>query len=99
MQTDYWKSQEVQPTFKEWQSFMEGCVMCQCDHGCNQWMLEQRSKIALFMRILSTKGNTSLDKLAQMPLQRANRIYFLLSIREAVKFNKELRDEQNKEGQ
>lgn len=84
---------EVQPSFKEWQDFFEGCVGCHCDHGCNQWVAEQSSKVVLFMRILSNKGSTSLDRVAQMELKKANKILFRIYRWEGQKYNRWLRSQ------
>lgn len=98
MNTDYWKSLEIQPSFENWKEFYEGCLMCGCDHGCNEWIFENRSKIAILFRILSKpNSNTSLDKMAKMPLKRADHIFYWLMFKETKRFNKKLRELAKKE--
>ncbi len=98
METDYWKRTEVQPDVDRWLNFYEGCVHCSCDHGCNQWVFEQRARAALLMRAMrqGTKKAT-LDRLVQIPLERANKIWYWLAMRETIILNIAMReDEKNK---
>ena len=84
MNTDYWKSTEVQPDIDTWLDFWNGCVHCACDHGCNQWIDEQSARAALIMRAMRLGSKKSvLDKLVQIPLKRVNRVWFWLTMRES----------------
>lgn len=92
METPYWKQMETHDTFKEWKEFYDGCLMCGCDHGCNQWIVEQRAKIALFFRVLGQSNSTTgLNKLAKMPLKRANAVFYWLHWRDIKRWNREYR--------
>jgi len=84
--------------FKSWQGEWDGCMMCACDHGCNQWLVKNQSKASLVMRVLSSKGSTKLDKIVQMSNQKANKIWFWIHMRENKKFNEELRREERRQG-
>jgi hypothetical protein len=95
MQTDYWKSTEAQSTFEKWHSFLEGCLHCACDHGCNQWVKEQGRRSALLFRILAKKDSTtSLDRVTQMPLEKVNAIWFRITSWESDKWNRENRKQE-----
>lgn len=102
MQTPYWQKMEIQPSFKEWKEFYDGCLMCACDHGCNQWLKEQQARASLLFDAISTPGSTKPDKIAQMSLERVNKIWYRLVWWKAEKFNRELRklesNEQNEKG-
>ena len=92
MNTDYWKSTEVQPDIDTWLGFWEGCVHCACDHGCNQWIEEQNARAALIMRAMRLGSKKSvLDKLVQIPLDKANRIWFWIAARESRLLNDAMR--------
>jgi len=94
--SDHWKDMEVQPSFKEWLGMYQGCLICDCGHGCADWVKEQGRKAALLMRILSNpKATTSLEKVTQMPLERANRIWWRIMHGEMRTFNRKLREEGN----
>lgn len=90
--TPYWTQMETQPNFDVWLGFYEGCVLCGCDHGCNQWIAENHAKISLAFRIMrDPKATTKLDKLSQLPLKRADAIWIRLMRWGSEKFNRELR--------
>lgn len=90
--TPYWKKMEVQPSFKEWLEFWNGCVHCGCDHGCNQWIMEQNARAGLLFMIMGNpKKTTDLDKVVKMPLKKVNKIWFRIISWQSEKFNRELR--------
>jgi hypothetical protein len=64
--SDYWEDSKRQPSFKEWLAMWHGCVLCNCDHGCNQWIVENAPKAYLLFEGLR-QGQTAefLDKIAQ----------------------------------
>lgn len=100
MQTDYWKSTEVQPSFKDWKEFREGCIACACDHGCNAWVKEQEAKSSLFFDILTNKNaTTSLDKVAKMPLERANKIWYRIFRWRMYRANREMNEQIRRENE
>lgn len=93
METDYWKSTEVQPDVDTWLSHWEGCLTCACDHGCNQWVKEQSARAALVMRAMRLgSAKRLLDKLVQIPLKRADKVWFWIHMRENKALNDALRD-------
>jgi len=93
MQTEYWKSTEVQPDIDTWLGFWDGCVHCACDHGCNQWVMEQTARASLIMNAMRQgKSKDRLDKLVQIPVERANKIWYYIGTRFSRKFNKLLRE-------
>jgi hypothetical protein len=89
----YWKEMEAQPSYREWREFFEGCIACSCDHGCNEWILEQSKKAMLFLRIMHKNSPTSLDKLARMSLQRADKIFYRVQRWDMEKYNRKLKSE------
>lgn len=92
MGSSYWKEMETQPTFKEWKEFYDGCVMCNCGHGCQQWIKEQQGKMSLLFEVLSNPNSTTKpDKIAQMSPERANKIWYKIMRWKSQKFNRELR--------
>lgn len=93
MNTGYWKESEVKPDFKTWLDFYEGCIMCGCDHGCNQWIKEQEARNALAIRMLQL-GSKNLDKLVTIPLERANKIWFWIRHQDIRRFNEKLRKQE-----
>ena len=81
--------EETHPTIDEWLDHYEGRVSCACDHGCNQYDLDAAAKISLITRAMRLGSPKSiLDKLAQLPFQRANRIWYFLKHRESRVLNK-----------
>jgi len=91
MQTPTWQREEVQPTAQAWLDYYDGCMMCACDHGCNQWIEEQKYRTSLLMRILLTpNATTSADKVARLPLQRVMNIWVRLENWESQKWNRRL---------
>lgn len=96
--SDYWKKTEVQPNVDEWLSYWEGCLICACDHGCNQWVKEQGHRAALIMRAMRLGSKKSvLDKLVQMPLKKSDKIWYWLYKRENMAINEAMQiDEENK---
>lgn len=90
---NYWVEQKTQPNFKTWLNYYNSCLMCDCGHGCKTWIEEQRSKAALIMEVQSNKNaTTSLDKIAQMPPEKANEIWMRIMWWRSEKFNRELRE-------
>lgn len=70
----------------------DGSLACDCDHGCRQWIYDNRHRTGLFLEILKTKGSvTNLDKLAQMDIDRVNKIHRRILSWKSEKFNRELR--------
>ncbi len=88
----YWEKQKTQKDFESWLSMYDGCVGCACDHGCNQWLVENQTKAALMFRIIRNKGTTNLDRVARMDTLKANLIWFFLSYRRSKKVNRFLND-------
>lgn len=67
----FWKFAEKQPDFishfHTWMDYWEGCVLCACDHGCNQFLLANAAKAAALLR---ARGNAeSLDELNQLAMK------------------------------
>ncbi len=94
MQSDYWKTKETAKDFKSWLSEWEDCLVCACDHGCNQWVKEQGHRAALLFRILSTKGNTSLERVTQIPLKEVDQIWYRIVTWESEKWNRDNRKQE-----
>jgi uncharacterized protein YutD len=44
------KQEDFISAFDTWISYWEGCVLCHCDHGCNQFILENAAKMAAILR-------------------------------------------------
>ena len=71
---------ETYDSYKDWKSNYDGCLMCACDHGCNQWVASQSRRTSLILRILTKKdSNTSLDKVVKMTDERVNWLWYYLN--------------------
>ena len=93
MNTDSWKATETQKDFQSWLSFYEGCLMCACDHGCNQWVKEQTQRAALLFRILSKpNATTKLEKVTNIPLEKVDKLWYKIAMRESKEWNGKLRE-------
>lgn len=44
------KQEDFISQFHVWMDYWEGCVMCACDHGCNQFLLENAAKMVAILR-------------------------------------------------
>jgi hypothetical protein len=84
-------SDEPSKSYKEWRYEWDGSMLCDCGHGCNQWLKKNHSKVSLIMRVRDNNGKTSLDKIVQMKNDRADKIWYFLVMRDSRKFNEELR--------
>lgn len=94
----YWEEQKKQPNFKAWLDFYNGCLICDCGHGCRNWLEEQRSKAALIMEVQNNKSATTcVDKIAQMDPKRADDIWVRIMWWRSDKLNRELREQEEKE--
>jgi hypothetical protein len=95
----YWASMGFQKSADSFWESHEGCWACGCDHGCNQWLVENAPKAALMRRVMKKHpGNTAmLDKIAQMSLPRVNHILFWLCQQDSRRFNNELWAEEAKQ--
>lgn len=80
-------------TYEGWVSERDGCIMCACGHGCNQWLQNNLTKTSLILRILYSRGSTSLDRIVQMENSKVDKIWHWLQMRAATKFNEQLRKE------
>lgn len=87
METPYWQKMETQDSLRDWMEFYQGCLACDCDHGCRGWIFENRVKTMLIMRILAGNGDTNLDRVAKMPLKRAAEIVHWLNWRDVKRAN------------
>lgn len=82
-------SDEPSENYEKWKSGLDGSIMCDCDHGCRQWIKNNWTKISL---VLKYKDKPALlDKIVSMENARANNIWYWLEMREVKKFNEELR--------
>lgn len=93
MNSPYWQQMEKQPDFNAWKDFYDSCLMCGCDHGCNEWIKEQRTKISLILSILSNpNATTKLEKVTQMDPKKADQIWYRIQWWKMEKFNRDLRE-------
>lgn len=64
----YWEFARKQPDFKgefeDWIEYWEGCVLCGCDHGCNQFVLENAAKASALIKAARTEFPDILNELA-----------------------------------
>lgn len=80
-------------TFKTFQRFveeMEGNVICDCDHGCNQHFKSQRARLLLGIRMMKM-GSKNLDKMASLPIEIVNRLYYWVIKQDNRRANEQLR--------
>ena len=55
--SNYWEDSKKQPDLKTWLEFYHGCLICACDHGCNQWVAENAGKAYILIESLQ-KGQS-----------------------------------------
>lgn len=72
--------------FDDFFSNWEGSMRCSCDHGCNQELKQQETRMALAVRMLKSVSK-NLDKLATLPLDRVNKMWLWISNRESSREN------------
>jgi hypothetical protein len=84
--------EETFDTFKRFYSKYEDCLMCSCDHGCNQWNHKQRYRLALSIRMIRNNSK-NLDKMCSMSVDRVSRIYFWLFYQDVRRANKKYNKE------
>jgi hypothetical protein len=62
---------DVNTTYEGFKAEWEGCIMCACDHGCNQWLARNAAKMLAITEELRRYSNdmpmSAADKLAQTP--------------------------------
>jgi hypothetical protein len=66
MKSDYWESKNKKPNYHAWLVEWHGCVICACDHGCNQWLAENAGKAFSLLEALDRKASAEeLDTIVQ----------------------------------
>jgi hypothetical protein len=72
--SDFWEAENKKATFAEWLDAMRGCKMCNCDHGCNQWIVSNAGKtVRLFEALAAGAPPEELDRIVQMHTKEVNR--------------------------
>ena len=68
------KHNDVNEYYEEFLSEWEGCIVCGCDYGCNQWLIRNSAKMLFFVDELNnyTQKIDALNKLAKKPAQKYN---------------------------
>jgi len=61
------KQDDYRGAFRTWIDYWEGCCLCACDHGCNQFLQENAAKAAALLSAASTTDTTmtTLDAMAR----------------------------------
>ena len=63
-------------TVEKWLGEYEGSLMCDCDHGCRQWVRKNSTKNALLIRVLTKVGSsTNPNKIVQLDNKKADKIF------------------------
>lgn len=71
--SDYWENSKKQPNFKDWMDFLEGCLLCACDHGCNQWIAQNGGKmLRIAKEAQSVLSSEKLDVIVQADTDLVN---------------------------
>lgn len=86
----YWENIKKDLTLKQFSEEYKGSMECACDHGCNQWLKANQSKVYLILRFIDSE--VDLNKITKMHVDRADKIFFWLSRKDSIKFNKQLRE-------
>ena len=81
MSTSYTKD-----TYQDFMEEYEGSMICGCDHGCNQWLKKQGARVALGYRMMKL-GSKNLDKMAQMPIARVDKIWYWVQRQDSRRWN------------
>ena len=66
--SEYWEDQKKQPDFKTWMEELRGSILCDCGHGCRDWIANNGAKsYKIIEALLSEKGASTedLDKIVQ----------------------------------
>jgi hypothetical protein len=98
--SEYWDAKKTQPNLQAFRDEWDGSIQCGCDHGCNDWLLENAPKASLIMSIMTNPGaTTSPDKVTQMDVTRAARIWHRIARWQSQKWNREFfaRERQERE--
>jgi hypothetical protein len=83
---------DTNPTYGDFKDEMEGCIMCACDHGCNQWLARNAVKMLAIMEQLETMSEDIdeaaaievLDRMAQRPAIEYGKDLYEKMKREAI---------------
>ena len=61
----YWEESHKQESFRDFLDFWHGCILCSCDHGCNEWIVKNAGKAFLIMEKLVNQNYPSCDEIIQ----------------------------------
>ena len=85
-------SERPSKNVKDWLGEYEGSLMCDCDHGCRQWVRNNKTKNSLLMRVLLNKeSTTNPDKIVQMENKRVDKIFLRIVRGEARRRMREMK--------
>lgn len=91
--SDFWENEKRKSTFAEWLETLRGSKMCNCDHGCNQWIVENAGKtVRLFEAIAAGAPAEELDRIVQMHTKEVNRGMYE-EVRAEAKAKRQKKDE------
>src|SRR5690349_19992751 len=87
----YWEDSRKLPDVDSFWVFWNGCVHCACDYGCKQWIKEMNTKASLLMTAMRMGFKKKLlAKIAQMSVEKANKLWLWAGMRDSKKGNESI---------
>ena len=64
--SDYWEDQKKQPDLETWLGELQGCILCDCGHGCRDWVANNGPKAYKIIKALQSGADkATLDAIVQ----------------------------------
>lgn len=64
--SNYWEDQKKQPDLKTWIEELRGSILCDCGHGCRDWIATNGGKALKIIEALQNGAdNATLDQIVQ----------------------------------
>jgi len=64
--SDYWENQKKQPDLQTWLEELRGSILCDCGHGCRDWIASNGGKALRIIEALQKGADIStLDAIVQ----------------------------------
>lgn len=64
--SDYWEDKKKSPNFQDWMGELHGSILCDCGHGCRDWISNNGGKALTIINALKSGANEAeLDAIVQ----------------------------------
>lgn len=64
--SNHWEDKKKQPNFQAWMSELHGSIMCDCGHGCRDWIANNGGKALVIINALKSGATEAeLDMIVQ----------------------------------